>query len=385
MSRLPALLALTLAASAVVAVAQTAPSWTAQSIGESSGGFTLSVRSTGKATVTFRGLGTIASPGDMGDLISATRRTYDDGAVLLDGRTTNDGIALPDDGLTSSWAYNFESQVLPDRSGIAFNRYSALSADATVDADSGAAPGIDLEIAKRFGGFGRRLPDNRRSGSWGAFLGFSVTDVKAETSGTIFADLETVTDLYTLDGRLPPPAPYSAPSSGSVTVIGPDGIEIPVTIDTTVLLGNRPYQRTTTVTPGAAEVEGFWKVGGTYASVRAGLWVRTHVTRRLAVRASAGLSYSLLGVEMRYDERLLIENVVTTIAAAEDLQSDGVGISGYFASFDLEYWLTSRTGFFAGLTYERVARDLTLTIGGREADFSLASGAGFRVGLTTLF
>ncbi len=362
-----------------------APLWPTEVIGESSGGFTFSVRLMGDAKVTFRDVGTIDSLLNSGDTVSWMTRQYHDGVVQRDSRTTTDGVQLPDDGYTSAWSMLFDSQILSDQTGIAFHNYSTVSGGATVDAESGANPGVDLEASRRFGGFGKRMADSRRSGAWGGFLGFGVTDVNAKTEGTVMADLRTLTDIYSLDGATPPTAPYSAPSTESVTVIGPDGTETQVTIDTTTYLANKPLSRVETTDPGAAEIDGYWQVKGAYGSLRAGIWGRMFLSRQLSVRVSAGINYSVLGIQMRYDERLAWEGLRTEIRDTAISEEDTYGILGYFGSLDLELWLTRRTGFFASVTYEDVSEDLAIIVGGRTADIGLASGTGFRFGITTLF
>ncbi|MGH8019978.1 MAG: hypothetical protein ACREIA_17210, partial [Opitutaceae bacterium] len=359
--------------------------WPSEVIGESSGGFTFSVRVLGNANVTFRDLGTIESSLDSGERFGEATRTYHDGVVQLDQRTTADGVDLPDDGYTSYWSMLNDSQVLPDQSGIAFHNYSTISDGATVDAESGSKPGFDLELSRRFGGFGKRMSDNRRPGSWGGFLGLGLTDINAKTTGTINATLRSITDVYSLDGATPPTAPYTAPSTETVTVIGPDGTETSVVINNSILLANQPISRTVTDEAGAAAIDGFWQVKGTYVSARTGVWSRFHISRQLSIRASAGVSFHLLGVDMRYDERLEDETLAVPIRAQEQGETTSYEAVGLFGSLDVELWLTRRTGLFASFTYEGLSDDLALTLGGRTADVELSSGAGFRFGLTTLF
>ncbi len=359
--------------------------WPSEVIGESSGGFSFSVRLLGNAKVTFRDLGTIESTLDSGERFGELTRAYHDGIVQIDQRTTSDGVDLPDDGYTSYWTMLNDSQVLPDQSGIAFHNYSTISDGATVDAESGRKPGFDMELSRRFGGYGKRMSDNRRPGSWGGFLGLGLTDINAKTSGTINATLRSITDVYSLDGATPPTAPYTAPSTETVTIIGPDGTESSVVINTSILLANQPFSRTETNEVGAAAIEGFWQAKGTYFSARAGAWSRFHLSRQLSIRASVGVSFYVLGIDMRYDERIDSEAYAAEIRAQEQGQTTNYDAIGLFGSLDIELWLTRRTGLFASFTYEGLSDDLALTLGGRTADIKLASGAGFRIGLTTLF
>lgn len=367
----------------------TAPLWPTEVIGESSGGFTFSVRMLGEAKVTFRDIGGIPSVLDSGDLLSEATRVYHDGFVQRDTRFTNDGLDLPDDGYTQAWSMLFADQVLADQSGIAFHNHSTIADGSTLESDSGNNPGVDMELSRRFGGFGRRMSDNRRTGSWGGFVGFGLTDINAKEQTRISATLRTISDTYSLDGATAPTGPYTSPSTETVTVIGTDGTPRQVVLNTNTLLVNRPYTRTETLTPGGAEIDGFWQVKGAYFTGRAGVWARWHVSRQFSIRASVGASLSVLGVHMRYDERLAREEnaipYLVEIRQSETTKDESHDFAGLFGSLDFELWLTRRTGLFASVSYENVSRDLSLTAGGRTADLRLTSGTGFRLGFTTLF
>ena len=361
------------------------PMWSTQFIGESSGGFSFSFRVLGDAKVTFRDLGTIESSLNSGEAFGEFSRAYHDGLVQRDQRTTSEGVDLPNDGYTSVWSMSNVSQVVPDQSGIAFHNYSTITDGATVDAQSGRKTGFDVELSRRFGGFGKRMADNRRTGSWGGFGGLSLTDINAKSFGAITATLHSITDTYSLDGATPPTGAYSAPSSETVTVIGADGTESLVTISNTILLGNEPFSRVETDAVGAAEIDGFWQVKGAYVAARAGVWARWYISRQFSVRASAGISFSLLGVDMRYEERMNSESLRAEILAREEGKTTSFDSIGLFGSLDVELWLTRRTGLFGSFTYEQLSDDIALTLGGRTADIKLSSGAGFRIGFTTLF
>jgi len=229
------------------------------------------------------------------------------------------------------------------------------------------------------------MADNRRTGSWGGFGGLSLTDINAKSFGAITATLHSITDTYSLDGATPPTGAYSAPSSETVTVIGADGTESLVTISNTILLGNEPFSRVETDAVGAAEIDGFWQVKGAYVAARAGVWARWYISRQFSVRASAGISFSLLGVDMRYEERMNSESLRAEILAREEGKTTSFDSIGLFGSLDVELWLTRRTGLFGSFTYEQLSDDIALTLGGRTADIKLSSGAGFRIGFTTLF
>jgi hypothetical protein len=185
-----------------------------------------------------------------------------------------------------------------------------------------------------------------------------------------------------------PGAPYSAPSTTTVTGLDSSGNAVTYTIDNTTLLNNRPYSRTLdVVTPDGAEVDGFWQVKGGYYTLRLGPTLRWQFGRHLSVRATVSGTVTFLGLDMEYDE------LVDDLEAIQPLRAGGITetekdlVYGYYGALDVEYWLTDRTGFFAGVTIEETGDDVVLTAGsaGRQAVVELPSGTGFRVGISVQF
>lgn len=352
---------------------------------EPSGAFSVSVRLLGDTKMTFHGVGNLTSVRDVGDTTSESVRSYDDGAVALDARLSGEGIDVPDDGRTNSWTYKSSSQVVDDNSGIAFHRYSTESDGSLINAESSGSAGMDMEYSLRFGSFGRVQPDRTRPISWGAMFGASLSGINAKSHDTISATLVTLTDTYSLDGAAPPPAPYLAPSTATLTGVDANGNSVTYTVDNTTFLSNRPYSRTETRDVGAAEVTGFWQVRGGYYTMRIGPWMRWRVTERFAVRASIGATYAYLGVTSRYDERLTSMDLPDFIRTAERSQAAKYSMFGGFAALDAEWWLSDTTGLFASFTFEQLERNFQMNVGGRSADVSLSSSSGFRIGITKLF
>lgn len=383
---LPVMLPLVLLGS--VAKAQSVPFPISRSRGfyEPTAGLMISVNYGGKARVNFRDVGTLSSVLSVGDTTSEVTRVYHDGRVSVDARRTTDGADFPDDGRTNSWGYQSMDQVTEDGSGIGFHRYSALSDGNVITEETGAVPGMDVELMRRFGNIGGRSGRGQARMVWGGMLGFGVIGVNANTRASTAASLVTLTDFYSLDGAPAPDAPYLAPSSENVSVTLPSGATSNLTVDTTTFLVNRPYSRTETVDPGAAQIEGYWQVKGAYLNLRAGPWVRWNISETFSLRASVGISASFLGADFRLDERLVNEdfdfNLRLGDATAKEVQQASIGVMG---TIDVELWLTSRTGFFAGAMYESKTDDMILRASGRTAEFSLSGGTGFRFGFTSRF
>jgi len=356
------------------------------------GSFSLSVRYGGATNVVFEDVGAIPSLRDLGNLTDGITRVYDDGFVGLDTRTSAEN---DDDGRTNRWAYNYATQ--QTNGDIALHQYSTASNDTDIEIDSGALAGIDMQYDFVVGVFGAKLSDKIWTFTWGGMFGGVFSPVNTKSRQQVTVDLVTVTDLYSLEGAAMPAAPYTAPSTTTVTETAPDGTTFTRTIDNTTLLNSRPYSRSAPVTlADAALVDGFWQVKGAIYSVRAGPWLRWHLGSRLSLRASAGVAFSYVGVKMEYDE-ILNEGFVNIrspqfLRGGNITEPDDANRFGVFGSLDAEWWISDRTSFFASLTYEDTGDDLEIIanqddedIPDRRAVVELPNGTGFRVGVTVLF
>jgi len=337
----------------------------------------IGVRLSGKAKVEFTGIGAITSdslPTD--DITTEIARTYNDGFVSLDSRTDANGDPIAADGKTNVWAYSADSQLADNGGGIFLTSYSTVSDGSTVKSDSGPTPGFDIEISRRIGG--NHL-------AWGLQLGLGLSDINAKTSGEISASLRKLTDYYSLLGAAAPGAPYEAPVYQSDTVTNPDGSTTPIQTDVSVLLSSLPGERTDTIDSSAAQINGFWQVRGAFFSARMGPWIELPLSEQFTIRASGGVSGTVIGAFMRFDERFLLPDTDTELTAMDQTNSDSWGMIGGYAALEARWWLTERTGFFAGASYEAVSGDVELKSGDRLAKMNVETGAGVRVGFTTRF
>lgn len=359
--------------------------------------FSVSLRYLGKADVTFSNLGTIERESEMGEITDLLDRVYTDGYVSTDGRSTGAGLAYADDGATNTWGYTDAGQVTDDGQGIRFTSLSSTAGDATVSASSGQSVGVDVEYSRSFFRSRRDPKTNRHHAEWGWLMGWGLNAFNASTRDTIHANLNILTDTYSLLGADAPvlvdtdtsddveTLGYSAPSTETVTVTNADGTTSEYSVDTTTLLGSTPYERVENTLEGEAEVDGFWQIKGAYFTLRTGPFVRWMPKEHIALRASLGASVTWMGVKMRYAERLRIDDDTTTAEIGETGDTDSYGVGGLFGGVDAEWWLTERTGIFGGAYYESFNKDLNMEIGGRSADVQIGSGLGLRLGISTRF
>lgn len=366
----------------------------------------LSLRYVGRAQAVFRGLGTIASAHESSDLVSDVTRTYDNGSVGTDTRTDGEGNRIANDGRTNTWGFQNQSQITADESSVVFNAYSSVSEGATTQARGKPAVGVDFEHAREFGKFGVNK-QGRAIWTWGALWGAGLSDINAKSRDTIRARLNSVTDTYSLLGAAPPTltgvdsdangstdrdgngniitSGYSSPSSTSETVTNADGTTTTYTVDTTILLANLPDTRVTNSVSQGARVDGIWQIKGAALNFRAGPWLRWQPIEKIAVRVSAGGTLSLLGMAMRYDEKLIVDNASSIISDNDASDTESLTMGGIFGGVDLEWWLTERAGFFGAGYYESYSKNTELTTGGRTGEIKFSGGLGVRAGMTYRF
>ena len=381
------------------------------------------VRLAGKAKVKFSQLGAV--PAD----VYPGATTASDSSTAYYGRTYTDGKVLPDstyalnsdgstysrlsatDGKTNYWNFSSAEQVvdLPDGSGkaIAFHAYVVETDGATATTEKNSQIAWDIEIS-------RELGSNRRM-SWGLLFGAALSDINSKADATIKAKLRTLTDYYSLTGiTLPTDYTSGATYSGSTEyypytyklnddgtyATDSSGYYIPVyqydangnkiaAWPTTQRISADPTLRTD-VTEETASLDciGHWEVKGAYMTARFGPYFSYQLTRRLALRASAGITFTVIGARLRINERVYIPATAAYMQLTnEDLNLDAKvnGILGYFATCELDTYFTDRTGMFFAASHEDFERDFSMSYYAQRADISLSTGTVLRTGITTRF
>lgn len=378
--------------------------------------FAFGVRLIGGADVKFGNLGTIGSGIEIAALSAGeVARVYHDGAVSLDAVRTNeldaDGNALPvvngrynttsirvdadgnqikDEndvpltqvsgdflayaaGQTRIWSYAAEAQATSNPGFIAFHEYSSVATGGAAKASSDAGPGFELTATHRFGRVGKL--------EIGLLIGGGLTDINGKTTGSVRANLITRTDLYSLKGAAAPSAPYTAPSFTDFT--GADGTVYASGQETTTPLSTTPSSSTTVTTPNGADVSGTWQIKGAYYLFRVGPSLRMPISERFCLSASAGYAGAYVGTTYRVDETLNLPNGLVGINLKEEATYSKY-MSGYYAEATGEFWLTPKTGFFLGATFEKLG-NYSQTVGNRTAAIDVGGNSGLRFGITTRF
>jgi hypothetical protein len=358
------------------------------------------------AKTSFFGQGRIPSPEDPGPATGANLlRIYHDGSVRPDARVVArlDSAGNPvidpqtggpafdpiaPDGKTNTWNYSDASQLdLPGY--VRFNSYSADIIDTATRNKKGAATsGMDIAMSRDMGKlFGTRM-------AWTVTAGMSINDISTDMNDRVRATLTTVSDYYSLFGHTPPDAPYSAPSSTTVTVldasgnpvIGDDGSVATITTDTTVLIGNEPAGRKSTSLTDETSVLNRWKVKGAYYTFRVGptLWIPITTRLKASLSAGAALVYSGTSytVTQTFEPALGAEISDTASEAAYKL------LPGYYADATVQFDLTERTGFYAGAVMQSAGsytQNVDTTNSHYSTKIDLANQNGVRAGMSIRF
>lgn len=368
-------------------------------------GWTISVgmRATSSlAEVKFGQLGTV--PAGVTVDINSNQRVYDNGQVFVDaarstekdanGNVTTtpfgryqlfltnasgaqyvagDFVAYTP-GYTREWAYATPDQVTSD-GRIGMSIFSAQSNGASASAEGDSGGGVEVSLGRRLGRVGNKV-------EWGINGSIGLTDFNRKASGEVRSTLTVQTDYYRTFGGIVPDAPYTASSFRDL--LDADGLLVTAQgYETSTLLDEVSLGRVTTATPGAAVINGDWKIKGSYYLIRLGPSLRAKLTERLAVSMSAGFAGAYVGSTYTAIEALSIPGAARSIDT-EEKEDASEFIAGYYAEALGEFWFTPRTGIYAGLTYERLG-EYKQVLGGRTAEIDLGGSAGIRIGITTRF
>jgi hypothetical protein len=340
------------------------------------------LRFVGGPKVSFGQLGSISASFSPGAATGVQDRTYNDGAVNADTRqATNGSTNLSYDGLTNNWNYDNSTQVTPDGGGIAFHSYNIDTLGAGFTGKKTSSDGWELQLGHSLGKIGGKV-------DFSLVGGFSFSSISSKVLGSVPADLVTTTDVYSLYGQPVPTAPYTAPSQASEYVydangnplLNSDGTPQTKTVDNTTLLGVNPT-RTTTTTP--TQVTGEWQIKGAYYTFRFGPEIRVPLTERLKFSLGAGAAIVYIGTRYVVQESATVDGLSSPlgITAAD---THNIWMPAYYANADAEYWLTERTGFYMGATFQQ-SGSYDQTLYGRTAQIDLGSTYGLTSGFTLRF
>ena len=297
--------------------------------------------------VRFEGIGdfpaaTKSGPATMGGV----NRTYDDGYVRVD-RSGNRG------GRTWNWGYTHADQVSADGSEIAFHSSTAesLSSEATGNTDPGPEVAFAVRVWER-----TRLKLKLEAG-----FGFNHFDISQ--TGIVTGAAVQETDHYTLDGVIPPEAPYAGRADGP----GP-------------LLPDRATYRSESSLASGATVSGSRRFEADLYSFQLGPSLDFALTRRISLSLGIGFAADLVDGTFSFTE-------TASILGGPSLYVQGHARStecalGAYVAGRLSYRVTQYWKAFVGTEY-RGLQDVTLESPGHreslchDAAYLVSSGVSF--------
>lgn len=332
---------------------------------------TIGIRHLGPARTAFSGGGSIASTLDEpGPARGANLlRHYHDGTIQPDGRfagrVDNTGNPIIDptsgnqifdsiapDGRTNTWAYSDRRQITDD-GYLVYHSYTARVTDDTVRGlDTLPSNGIDISTSRDMGKlFGTKI-------GWTLVGGVSVSDISAETDANVRANVSTDSDYYSLFGQNPSDPPYASPSSKNVTLLDSagkplltdDGVPQTVVTDTSVLIANESAARITTVVSDETSVHNRWKVKGAFYTFRFGPSLVIPIFSRVQLTVSAGPALIYSGTSYTVTQTLSPETGTDITDTSTDIANKL--LPGYFADASLQFNVSDRTGFYAGVVFQ---------------------------------
>lgn len=317
------------------------------------------------AKTAFSGTGLVSSFAQLQDETSTdVVRGYHDGSVFI-GTEPGDK--------TNNWAYDDAKQIINDGADVAMHAYSAQTTDGSIrNNDKEVSLGAELVVSRDLGKIGNRI-------EWMITAGISLNGIQASDRDNVVANVKTITDVYSLGGQtLPSTVPYEAPSF--------DADSEGNTIETTVLLGRRPDSRTETTVTNDTQVNSYWKLRGTYVTLRLGPTFKFQITDKLRFSVSGGPvlvhSGTTYSVERTFE--------VDTAATVRDQVSstEGENLTGYYADAGLEYLISDTAGLYLGAFYQTAGsytQYITEQSSSYELDVDLSRLQGFRGGLNYKF
>lgn len=312
----------------------------------------IGVRGLSGAKTAFGGAARISTAFVADSLTENILRSYHDGTVSPDGRTDGLGSLLPRDGYTNTWSYLDPKQATAD-GRVAMHTYTAeVQAGQTMNKDANSSYGVELTVSRDMGKLFGRFP-------WTLSGGFSVNDIRSKVTSLVNAKITTTTDTYAVkNGVAVPTAPYTAPSTTTITpvdgsgnqIVNGDGTAQTITVDNTVMLGGSPLIRTVTSSTNNTAVTNTWKLHGAYYTFRAGPVIYFPITSRLRATLSAGPALVYAGSTYSVDEVFLPD----TGAEVTETLSDGVSkfLPGFYVDANMEFVITERAGLYLGGVYQ---------------------------------
>ena len=259
--------------------------------------------------VNFSGLGRFTNPNAIQPTGGGVDYTYDDGFVHVDSSNN-----LGD--LTWNWGYQNDSQYDPANGGSIAYSLTNSRANGSAEERDNAEAGVELFAcydmgAVVFGGMGMEDKGAR----WGLRGGFHYAHLETTNRDRALSGLSTVSDVFALDGVIPPLAPYTGSFNGPGPLIGDDPVR-------------------TLSNSGTALVTGFRELDAHLSTLQFGAYLDLPLHRKVHVQFESGLSAMVASGKYDFASATMIAGLGTQNSSGRDSGTDflaglylGVGAS----------------------------------------------------------
>lgn len=271
----------------------------------------------------FSGLGKFSSPFTPQPLGGGVDYDYDDGFVHLDS-SGNIG------GQTWNWGHDSDTQVNPANGGSIDFSITNSVANGRTDEDSSANGGVEIYAYYDMGAVD--IPGLRERGAtWGFRGGLHYAHINVDSNNSIRSDLSTLTDRFTLDGVIPPLAPYVGSFGGP----GP-------------LLGDSPSR--TITTGGKALVVGSRHLDVDLTTFNFGAYLEVPVAPKFDLMFEAGVSAAIATGSYDFETATTVTGLGTQTSSGSD--SDTTILSGFYLGIGGTYHLNDSWSIQAAGRYQ---------------------------------
>lgn len=299
-------------------------------------------------TADFKNLGSFTpAGGGPGTATSATDHNYDNGYSRVD-ITGNDHGGFKG---TWNWGYRDASQISGDK--LVMQSSSLAGGGASANNSGDPQPGFELTYGREFG--------HAEHWHWGIEGAFGFTDVTIRDSRPLTGSVNVTSDAYTLNGIIPPVAPYQGTYNGPGAIVS----DLP--------------DRTVNTLANGASITGSRELDANLFAFKVGPYVEIPLTERWALNFRGGLALVAVNSEFTYQETTAITGVGESTSSGHGTHSDLM--VGAYAGGSLSGALSDHFGVFAGAQYQNVG-EYAQNLNGRKAVLDLRKSIFVTIGLS---
>jgi hypothetical protein len=307
-------------------------------------------------TVDFKRLGGMALSNPGPAIGGAFNRDYDDGYNRVDS-SGNSG------DMTWYWGYQSPASVHDD--SVELHSYSTPATARSMDHQDDPQHGFEISYSREL-----MRKERWRGGVAGVF---NYTLLEIDDNSVLKHVAYRTNDLYSLNGVVPPIAPYAG------TFEGPGPL-----LDSSLTAGDR----STTVLPRTATVYGNRKLESDIFTFRLGPYIELPLHRRVSLFLDGGLTLGVGASKFSFTERVEISDpvygvdLISSRRSGSESQTDF--LVGGFGGGRISYAVTEDISIFAGALYQTAGKSITRSKG-KESVLNMGEGIIVSIGASYSF